>query len=310
MYGPKGVGGLYVRRRPRVRLEAQINGGGQERGLRSGTLPTPLVVGFGAACELAGEEMEADHAWVTHLSEVRPAPSRLLPSSCQGLSGDLRVCNAQRLYDGITSQLEEVKVNGCPDQRYPGNTNISFAWIEGESLLMAMKKVAVSSVSYLMRDRNPFFGGRGGGGLHRICARVLEVALTAGLCTWQGSACTSASLEPSYVLRALGVEDDLVREPTPRRPFRGCDSHLMRECCWVCAGALVDPVRLRPVHDRGGGGLGGGAHRDPRPTAARHVAALRDAPGRHRYQLHPVVAALKSARPGLVVERGWQWVLA
>merc|ERR1712216_444379 len=86
---------------------------------------------------------EADHAWVTHLSE--------------------------RLYDGITSQLEEVKVNGCPDQRYPGNTNISFAWIEGESLLMAMKKVAVSS----------------------------------------GSACTSASLEPSYVLRALGVEDDL-----------------------------------------------------------------------------------------------------
>ena len=149
MYGPKGVGGLYVRRRPRVRLEAQINGGGQERGLRSGTLPTPLVVGFGAACELAGEEMEADHAWVTHLSEVRPAPSRLLPSSCRGLSGDLRVCNAQRLYDGITSQLEEVKVNGCPDQRYPGNTNISFAWIEGESLLMAMKKVAVSSVSYL-----------------------------------------------------------------------------------------------------------------------------------------------------------------
>ena len=92
VYGPKGVGGLYVRRRPRVRLEAQINGGRQERGLRSGTLPTPLVVGFGAACELAGEEMEADHAWVTHLSEVRPAPSRLLPSSCQGLSGDLRVC--------------------------------------------------------------------------------------------------------------------------------------------------------------------------------------------------------------------------
>ena len=134
--------------------------------------------------------------------------------------------------------------------------------------------------------------------------------MTADLCTWQGSACTSASLEPSYVLRALGVEDDLVREPTPRRPFRGCDSHLMRECCRGCAGALVDPVRLRPVHDRGGGGLGGEAHRDPRPTAARHVAALRDAPGRHRYQLHPVVAALKSARPGLVVERGWRWVLA
>ena len=231
MYGPKGVGGLYVRRRPRVRLEAQINGGGQERGLRSGTLPTPLVVGFGAACELAGEEMEADHAWVTHLSEVRPALSRLLPSSCQGLSGDLRVCNAQRLYDGITSQLEEVKVNGCPDQRYPGNTNISFAWIEGESLLMAMKKVAVSSVSCFPQPLFSVCVCGGGGGRSSPYLRVLGVALTAGLCTWQGSACTSASLEPSYVLRALGVDDDLVREPTARRPVHNCDSHLMRECC-------------------------------------------------------------------------------
>jgi cysteine desulfurase len=103
VYGPKGIGGLYVRRRPRVRMEAQINGGGQERGLRSGTLPTPLCVGFGEACKIAGEEMENDHAWVKHLSE--------------------------RLYNGIASQLECVTVNGCSERRYPGNMNISFAWI-------------------------------------------------------------------------------------------------------------------------------------------------------------------------------------
>ena len=103
IYGPKGIGGLYVRRRPRVRLEAQINGGGQERGLRSGTLPTPLVVGFGAACEIAAQEMQNDHAWVKHLSE--------------------------RLYNGIASKLECVHVNGCSVNRYPGNMNLSFAWI-------------------------------------------------------------------------------------------------------------------------------------------------------------------------------------
>eukprot|EP00468_Gymnochlora_sp_CCMP2014_P013275 CAMPEP_0167760144 /NCGR_PEP_ID=MMETSP0110_2-20121227/11425_1 /TAXON_ID=629695 /ORGANISM="Gymnochlora sp., Strain CCMP2014" /LENGTH=405 /DNA_ID=CAMNT_0007646627 /DNA_START=151 /DNA_END=1368 /DNA_ORIENTATION=- len=143
MYGPKGIGAIYVRRRPRVRMEPIINGGGQERGLRSGTLPTALCVGLGAAAKVCSEEMEADQEWVDYLSH--------------------------RLSDGINSQLDHVTLNGDPKYRYPGNLNFSFACVEGESLLMALKDVAVSS----------------------------------------GSACTSASLEPSYVLRALGVEDDL-----------------------------------------------------------------------------------------------------
>lgn len=143
VYGPKGIGGLYVRRRPRVRMEAIISGGGQERGLRSGTLPTPLVVGFGHACEVAADEMVRDHAWAQELSD--------------------------RLYNGICAGLDHVTINGCAESRYPGNLNLSFAFVEGESLLMAMKQIAVSS----------------------------------------GSACTSASLEPSYVLRALGVDEDL-----------------------------------------------------------------------------------------------------
>lgn len=143
LYGPKGVGALYVRRRPRVRMEPLISGGGQERGLRSGTLPHPLVVGLGAACDVAAREMDNDTAWVKALGD--------------------------RLYDGITSQLSDVVLNGDKTARYAGNVNISFAYVEGESLLMALKSVAVSS----------------------------------------GSACTSASLEPSYVLRAIGVEDDL-----------------------------------------------------------------------------------------------------
>ena len=132
VYGPKGVGALYVRRRPRVRLEPLISGGGQERGLRSGTLPHPLVVGLGAACELARLEMAADTAWVTRL--------------------------AARLRDGIAARIPDVVLNGDADRRYPGNVNLSFAYVEGESLLMALKNLAVSS----------------------------------------GSACTSASLEPSY----------------------------------------------------------------------------------------------------------------
>jgi len=143
MYGPKGIGAIYVRRRPRVRMEPIINGGGQERGMRSGTLPTSLCVGLGRAAEVCAEEMENDHEWVTYLSH--------------------------RLQEGITSQLDHVILNGDPEMRYPGCLNFSFACVEGESLLMALKDVAVSS----------------------------------------GSACTSASLEPSYVLRALGVEDDL-----------------------------------------------------------------------------------------------------
>ncbi|KAK6923192.1 Aminotransferase class V domain [Dillenia turbinata] len=143
VYGPKGVGALYMRRRPRVRVEPQMNGGGQERGIRSGTVPTPLVVGFGAACELAAKEMEYDEKRIKGLQE--------------------------RLLNGIRAKLDGVVVNGSVEKRYPGNLNLSFAYVEGESLLMGLKEVAVSS----------------------------------------GSACTSASLEPSYVLRALGVEEDM-----------------------------------------------------------------------------------------------------
>jgi len=145
MYGPKGVGALWVRRKPRVRIDPIIDGGGHERGMRSGTLPVPLIVGFGKAAELAKEEMAAEAIKLASLRD--------------------------RLYRGLTSRLTETYVNGSmdKDRRLPGNLNISFAFVEGESLLMALKDVAVSS----------------------------------------GSACTSASLEPSYVLRALGVGDEL-----------------------------------------------------------------------------------------------------
>lgn len=143
VYGPKGIGALYVRRRPRVRLEPIMSGGGQERGLRSGTLPHFLCVGFGAACELAGREFDYDHEWIMYLSK--------------------------KLQRGIEDKIPEVIRNGDADHNYPGCLNYSFAYVEGESLLMALKNIAVSS----------------------------------------GSACTSASLEPSYVLRALGVDDEL-----------------------------------------------------------------------------------------------------
>lgn len=143
IYGPKGVGCLYVRRRPRVRLEALMSGGGQERGMRSGTVPTPLVVGLGAACSIAQQEMAYDHEWVSMLSN--------------------------KLVDSITSRISHVIRNGDAEHSYPGCVNLSFAYVEGESLLMALKDVALSS----------------------------------------GSACTSASLEPSYVLRAIGAEEDL-----------------------------------------------------------------------------------------------------
>ncbi|KAK8964463.1 hypothetical protein KSP40_PGU019763 [Platanthera guangdongensis] len=143
IYGPKGVGALYLRRRPRVRVEPQMSGGGQERGIRSGTIPTPLVVGFGAACEVAMKEMEYDGRRIASL--------------------------ADRLLKGITEKLDFVVVNGSTENRYAGNLNLSFSYVEGESLLMGLKEVAVSS----------------------------------------GSACTSASLEPSYVLRALGVDEDM-----------------------------------------------------------------------------------------------------
>ena len=143
IYGPKGVGALYVRRKPRVRLLPIISGGGQERGMRSGTLPPPLVVGLGKACEVALEEMPREQVRVRKLFD--------------------------RLYNGILAKVPEVVLNGDLEQRYHGNLNLSFAYVEGESLLMALKELACSS----------------------------------------GSACTSASLEPSYVLRALGVSEDM-----------------------------------------------------------------------------------------------------
>ena len=144
IYGPKGIGALYVRRKgPRVRLVPMIDGGGHERGMRSGTLPVPLVVGFGKAIELCAQEMPEE--------SVRTMALR------------------DRLQDGIMGVLEEVYLNGHETERLPGNLNVSFAYVEGEALLMGVKEIALSS----------------------------------------GSACTSATLEPSYVLRALGVGSDL-----------------------------------------------------------------------------------------------------
>jgi cysteine desulfurase len=142
VYGPKGIGALYVRRKPRVRLEAQMHGGGHERGMRSGTLPTHQCVGMGEAFRIARAEMAQESERI----------------------GALR----NRLYAGL-KEIEEVYVNGDMEHRIPGNLNISFNYVEGESLIMALKDIAVSS----------------------------------------GSACTSASLEPSYVLRALGRNDEL-----------------------------------------------------------------------------------------------------
>ena len=141
-YGPKGVGALYVRRKPRVRLEAQMHGGGHERGLRSGTLPTHQIVGMGEAFRIAHEEMATENDRIRMLRD--------------------------RLWTGL-SQIEQVYLNGDFERRVPHNLNVSFNFVEGESLIMAIKDVAVSS----------------------------------------GSACTSASLEPSYVLRALGRSDEL-----------------------------------------------------------------------------------------------------
>lgn len=143
IYGPKGVGALYVSRKPRVRLEPLINGGGQERGFRSGTLPTPLIVGFGKAAEIAQNDMGNDYRHIKYLSD--------------------------KFYNAIVTKIPDVFLNGDRINRYPGNLNLSFAYVEGESLIIAIKELAVSS----------------------------------------GSACTSSSLEPSYVLRSIGVEEDL-----------------------------------------------------------------------------------------------------
>lgn len=144
IYGPKGIGALYVRRKnPRVRLSALIHGGGHERGMRSGTLNVTGIVGFGKAAELAERNLVDESARIQRLRD--------------------------RLWDGIRSQLDEVYLNGHPTERLPNNLNVSFAFVEGESMMMGMKELAVSS----------------------------------------GSACTSASLEPSYVLKSIGVGEDL-----------------------------------------------------------------------------------------------------
>lgn len=143
IYGPKGIGALYVRRKPRVRLDPLMSGGGQERGLRSGTLAPALCVGMGEAARICREDMAFDSAWIKKLSD--------------------------KLKAGIEQRIPNVVLNGDPSRRYPGNLNFSFSYVEGESLLMALKNIAVSS----------------------------------------GSACTSASLEPSYVLRAIGTDDEM-----------------------------------------------------------------------------------------------------
>jgi cysteine desulfurase len=143
MYGPKGVGALWVRRKPRVRIDPQIDGGGHERGMRSGTLNVPGIVGFGKACELSQQEMAGEAVRLRGLRD--------------------------RLLAGIQAGLSHTYVNGSLEERLPGSLNVSFAFVEGEALMMALKDIAVSS----------------------------------------GSACTSASLEPSYVLRACGVGEEL-----------------------------------------------------------------------------------------------------
>jgi len=146
LYGPKGIGALYVRKRgPRVRLASQMDGGGHENGLRSGTLPVPLIVGFGRACEISGAEMDEESRRVLALRE--------------------------RLRKHIFDEFDHVRLNGSLDRRLPGNLNVSFEYVEGESLILGMADVAVSS----------------------------------------GSACTSAKLEPSHVLAALGVNEALAR---------------------------------------------------------------------------------------------------
>ena len=143
IYSPKGIGALYVRRKPRVRLSPIISGGGQERGMRSGTLPVPLIVGLGKAAEIAQAEMEKDRLHITRLHNL--------------------------FMDTLFKNITDIYLNGDKEQRIHGNINLSFAYIEGESMLMALKNLAVSS----------------------------------------GSACTSASLEPSYVLKSIGVTEDL-----------------------------------------------------------------------------------------------------
>ncbi len=179
LYGPKGVGALYVRMgKPRVRLAAQMDGGGHEKGRRSGTLNVPGIVGLGKACELAGQLMTAESTRLTALRE--------------------------RLWAGIGARLDHVHLNGHPTTRLPGNLNVSFEYVEGESLLMSLKEVAVSS----------------------------------------GSACTSASMEPSYVLKALGVGEELAHTSIRFGLGRG---NTEEEVDYVCGRLAEQVTRLRAM---------------------------------------------------------------
>jgi cysteine desulfurase len=179
IYGPKGVGALYVRMaKPRVKLVAQMDGGGHEKGRRSGTLNVPGIVGLGKACELAEQLMESE---ATRLVSLR-----------------------ERLRTGIFTRLEHVHLNGHPTERLPGNLNVSFEFVEGESLLMSLKDVAVSS----------------------------------------GSACTSASLEPSYVLRALGIGEELAHTSIRFGLGRG---NTAEEVDYVCNQLVEQVTRLRAM---------------------------------------------------------------
>ncbi len=205
IYGPKGIGALYVRRKPRVRIAPQIDGGGHERGMRSGTLNVPGIVGFGEACALAQKELTQE---TSHLLQLR-----------------------ERLWAGLQKNLDFLVINGSMEHRLPGNLNVSFSFVEGEAMMMAIKDVAVSS----------------------------------------GSACTSASLEPSYVLRALGVEEEMAHSSIRFGLGRFNTDRRGR-------------LRHRSRHPRG-------------PQAARHVSALRDGPRGHRSEEHPLGRALAPLPP-------------
>jgi cysteine desulfurase len=179
LYGPKGVGALYVRKKdPRVRLDAMMDGGGHERGMRSGTLAVPMIVGLGTACDLARKEMPEESQRLLRLRE--------------------------RLRESIMGRLPEVFLNGHPTERLPGNLNLSFAYVEGEGLMMGIKDIAVSS----------------------------------------GSACTSASLEPSYVLKSLGVGDELAHSSIR---FGIGRFNTEEEIDWVADKVVSEVNRLREM---------------------------------------------------------------
>ncbi|KAB7670529.1 IscS subfamily cysteine desulfurase [Plesiomonas shigelloides] len=182
VYGPKGIGALYVRRKPRVRLEAQMHGGGHERGMRSGTLPVHQIVGMGEAYRIAKEEMAEEMARIHTLRD--------------------------RLWNGL-KDMEAVYVNGDLEQRMAGNLNVSFAFVEGESLIMALKDLAVSS----------------------------------------GSACTSASLEPSYVLRALGLNDELAHSSIRFSIGRYTTEEEVDYAIELCRSAVTRLRELSPLWD-------------------------------------------------------------